>query len=353
MRTIVVLYDKDHDKEKPPTFECGSNDPGIYFYPSTNKERLGEILRIANEGWIVLIHGADQFEKWVSKVRNRGARVIDYSSGDPSHEPMWRDIRTAKDCRELAERLEYWIRHYTIDPIRRIKHRAMNLFAPLDTDCQYLLELWERKDYDAARRHLEDIQKDWQGDPPYSHSPLSKLARLWYMLVGNKMKWPYEVTELRFWANVSIHKPDKVVSLPANKCLYDWLDKVGKANSIDKVVAASIDDANSQSSQANSVSKAEKTALLKKCSSSQDPQFEPCANAGIYQFAVELQKRLIQGSLPELRRDTPMQGFEDCSTVEANFRKFREWLRDLNEAFEALVEEFGGQITVQAGEQQP
>ncbi|MEM1953457.1 MAG: hypothetical protein QW299_09045, partial [Candidatus Caldarchaeum sp.] len=173
-------------------------------------------------------------------LERQGTLIIDYSSADPSYERMWYDIRTARDCCELVERLEYWIQHYTIDPIRRIKHRAMNLFAPLDTDCQYLLELWKRGEYDKARRHLEDMQKDWQGDPPYSNAPLSKLARLWYLLIGDKMKWSYQVTEVgdSTGAHISIKKPDGVISLPKERatdevgmCFYDWLEKIRQTNS--------------------------------------------------------------------------------------------------------------------------
>lgn len=259
-----------------------------------------------------------------------------YSSSDPYYDSMWNDIKNSTNCRELVKRLEYWIRHYTIDPIRRIKHCAMNLFAPLDTDCQYLLELWGRGEYDKARRHLEDTQKDWQGHPPYSNSPLSKLARLWYLLVGdiNKkhdmstahpmMKWPRFVwlgylNRCSSSYSLCVNSPAKTVSLPGDKCLYEWLYKVGQTGS---------------SVWENMLA----TAGLKRS----NQRFEPNADAGIYRFVVELQKRVIEGNLPDLQPDTRMQGFKNCDTVEANFKQFHQWMRALNEGFETLVEEVGG-----------
>ena len=73
-----------------------------------------------------------------------------------------------------------WIKTHTIDPLRRIKHRAINLFGPLSTDIQYLLELWNRKKFIRARKHIEEIRKGFEK----VRYPTSLLTRLWYMLVG-------------------------------------------------------------------------------------------------------------------------------------------------------------------------
>jgi hypothetical protein len=110
---------------------------------------------------------------------------IDYSGGDPSYKPMWEQIRNSKDITELVKTLEYWKRSYVVDPLRRIKHRAINLFSPLSTDIQFLLEIWRRKDFNRARTHLEELKTEWID----AKSPVSILYRLWYMLVGDHLNW--------------------------------------------------------------------------------------------------------------------------------------------------------------------
>ncbi|MEM4547000.1 MAG: hypothetical protein QW328_09630, partial [Nitrososphaerota archaeon] len=260
-RCYVVFYSTVHNPlEKPPSWSQESrsgvhqahsgNDSSIVFLcvdaeywedPETEIQAcINQIIPAGIEKLSVLCyHG---FEVMAGKLLFRTADtvIISYSSQDPQYFPMWERIRASRSFSDLKNCLEYWIQYYTINPIRRIKHRAMNLFAPLDTDCQYLLELWKRGEYDKARHHLEDMQKDWQGDPPYSNAPLSKLARLWYLLIGDKMEWSYQVTEVgdSTWSHISIKKPDVVISLPKKRatdevgmCFYDWLVKIGKTGS--------------------------------------------------------------------------------------------------------------------------
>ncbi|MCS6831799.1 MAG: hypothetical protein NZ749_14305, partial [bacterium] len=66
--------------------------------------------------------------------------------------------------------------------------------------------------------------------------------------------------------------------------------------------------------------------------------------------AVELEVWLRLGELPDLRPDTRMQAFKDCSNVEQNLQGFRQWFRCLNDAFENVVEEVGGRVSMRAGE---
>ncbi|NIU00665.1 MAG: hypothetical protein GWN62_13585, partial [Aliifodinibius sp.] len=120
--------------------------------------------------------------------------VLDYSSTDSAIYPqMMTEVQETKTEQNIIEVAQKYVNIYNnefkIDPIRRLKHRAMNLFLPLNVDIQNIRSLWQKKnDYEIERVFRELIEL-WKGSAPYSRSPYAELLRLWYMLVGEELEW--------------------------------------------------------------------------------------------------------------------------------------------------------------------
>lgn len=242
---------------------------------------------------------------------------IDYSGGDPSYKPMWEQIRNSKDITELVKTLEYWKRSYIIDPLRRIKHRAINLFLPLSTDIQFLLEIWRRKDFAKAKTHLEELKAEWSDDK----SPVSILYRLWYMLVGKHLNW----------AEGDLPEKPTDVSLPMGKnpdrkeepySLYDWLTKyfgeqVQKFDEWQKLL------------------KDTQLCQVKNDNDKDEVKFNVVGGYGVYRFSKMITEMIkCPGNI---KPDEKVYGFGINQNLEHEFNAFLDWLNTLNDSLESLI----------------
>jgi len=201
------------------------NKPPVYCWHEMKRrilsayEKLGEYPN--NIRWVIFCHSRDVFSAEILEIENEKGHenTLDYSSGDTDqYEAMWNDINTASNCCELVERLEYWVNHYTIDPVSRIKHRAINLFHAISLDCQKLYELAESGNKKELKSYLQSLSELWKSS---GISPTEKLKILWYMLVGKVLE------NGRYIPN---NKEE--VSLPGNLDLYSWLRKIKSNDSI-------------------------------------------------------------------------------------------------------------------------
>ncbi len=123
-----------------------------------------------------------------------GIRVLDYSSADkPHYGEMIAAVRNARSTPELVEIAREWRDFYLAtfrkDPLLRLKHQALNLFAPLNIALQQIRHFRKEKDFYQLQRLLEELKEDWKGSPPFSRAPFSVLGRLWYLLAGTEVHW--------------------------------------------------------------------------------------------------------------------------------------------------------------------
>mgnify|MGYP006980547867 CR=1 FL=1 len=295
---------------------CRETYSGIYFDKRSEKEWhsikdliLSEYKNIDKPAsdlkWVIFCHNRCSFSQ-IEEIEKEDAYeyTLDYSSGDKDqYEAMWNDISTASNCCELVERLEYWVKHYTIDPVSRIKHRAINLFHAISLDCQKLSELAESKDKKQLKAYLNSLSDLWKSS---GISPTEKLKIFWYMLVGKALE------NGRY-----VPKDYEEVSLPGNINLYSWLRKIKSDDSI-----KNWKDWNEflEHCQLQKIEGSEAFSLSNK--------------PGIYDNCLFLE-RLIN-----LNRDlnyNDVLSEEYLKIIMEQSEKFVEWLTNLNELFEKLI----------------
>ncbi len=311
---IVILYSKG---EQPPGWlrdVCQEGDVRVIMKPlsDVNWSEVKSAWAGENTEVWVMAHGLSQREDIYQQIRD-DPRIyhFDYSSADFEYEETWRKIREAKTCGELIAVLNRWILLYDydteqiIDPLRRIKHRAINLFGPISVDFQHLLELWKQNRYEDARKLIEEMLREWEGEQPFSRSPCSMLARLWYMLVGEGLDW----------RSVGIPSPKELVSLPKSprddreKCLYEWLS-LSRPKSVDDLQ--------------------EWRALLEHVQLVKGNEGRFCVlKAGIFKNTKGLQQSL---------RAFLNCGVSSLEEAQQGVREFLRWYSELNLKFEELIQ---------------
>lgn len=161
------------------------DDPDCLYSPEIEELELEEEMVLFHHDW-----------KSIPDCELIPAQVIvlDYSSSDqPYYSEMLAAVRNAQSEPELVKIARYWRDFYREnfrkDPLLRLKHQALNLFAPLNFALQQIRHLWKEKDFYQLQKLLEEITKEWQGSPPFSRSPYSELIRLWYLLAGSELNW--------------------------------------------------------------------------------------------------------------------------------------------------------------------
>ena len=261
---------------------------------------------ISFSSFVVFAHDLSQYPKMIEDVLGDTYTLyIDYSGGDPSYLPMWEKIRSAKDIDELIRTLEYWKRTYAVDPLRRIKHRAINLFMPLSTDIQFLFEIWRRKDLVMAKTHLAELKTEWEN----KISPITYLYRLWYMLLREDLNWGRKGLPA-IPSDVSLPKDEHGKELS----LYEWLKKY----------------------HIKEFSEWQKLLKLVQI----DPvkrkgKFNVTGGNGVHSFFKMLKKETKH--LEKIVPGKEVKGFFTDKTIQDEFGKFLKWLNDLNDAFEDVV----------------
>lgn len=324
IKTILFVFyslAKEEDKNFPSfllkedtAFQCNKENISIRFLPLDIERKWEEMSFPENKDICIKVfsHGIKEQNEYLSHQIHSDVRVyvhVDYSRGDPSYEQMWVEIRDAKNCLELAEILEYWMKSYVVDPLRRIKHRAINLFMSLSTDIQFLLEIWRRKDFVMAKTHLAELKTEWEN----KISPVTYLYRLWYMVVGNALDWGKESLP---------GMPSDVVSLPKDESgkelsLYEWLNKylIKEFPAWEKLLA------HVQLDPVDPVKKEKKINVS--------------GGNGVHYFFKMLEKETR--NLEKIVPGKKVKGFLTDKTIQDEFNEFLKWLNDLNDAFEDVI----------------
>jgi len=330
MNKCFIFFHKDTEKEKPPPFlkeSCYCEDIktqcifipliDIIDYGDNPQKQWQEIKKkiISSETLTILVfsHGlqeiAIEFFKELEKD-NSFSLHLDYSGGDPSYTPMWEQIRKAEDCSRLAQVLEYWRKYYLIDPYRRIKHRAINLFGPLTISTQHILELWDKKEFLNAKNIFKELKEEWAS----GRSPSSELTRLWYMLIGNKLDWN---------KNDIPEKPNDV-SLPKKKVIegeglsfYDWLSEYHGKSKVNELKEWESILAHVQLIHLNII---------------EDDKFDRSCSSGMFDFLKALEKLDHEKFGP----DEKIRGFQERGLKE-ELNNVLEWFNELNDLFEKII----------------
>lgn len=161
------------------------DDAGCLSHPEAEELELGEEVVLFHHEWKSIPNCA---------LLPPQVIVLDYSSSDqPYYSEMLAAVRNAQSEPELVEIARYWRDFYRENfrkaPLLRLKHQALNLFAPLHFTLQQIRHLWQEKEFYQLQKLIEALKEEWKGAPPFSHSPSSELARLWYLFAGNTLNW--------------------------------------------------------------------------------------------------------------------------------------------------------------------
>ena len=324
IKTIwFVFYSLGREEEKHiPTFlpvvdavsQCEEENLLIKFLPLITEKTWNDISFPGCKDISIKVfsHGIKEQNEDLSHQIDTDIRAkihVDYSSSDPSYDQMWKEIRNAKNCRELGVILEYWMKSYVVDPLRRIKHRAINLFLPISTDIQFLLEIWQCKDFNRARTHLEDLKAEWSGEK----FPIAVLFRLWYMLVGEHLNWK----------KGDLPEKPTDVSLPKDKqgnelSLYEWLTKYLGEKHVQTLEEWQTLLAHAQIDQIK------------------EGKFDIISGNGVYHFTRMLTRKIKNPG--KIMPDEKSNGFSNNKAFQYEFESFLKWLNDLNDTFEDLIE---------------
>jgi hypothetical protein len=320
-KTIFFVFYSTGKKEHNyfPSFikgdanQCEEENLVIKFLPLTTEKTWNVISfpGCKDIGIKVFSHGIKENNEELSDqiaADKREKIHVDYSSSDPSYDQMWKDISDAKNCRELGVILEYWMKSYVVDPLRRIKHRAINLFLPISTDIQFLLEIWRRKDFSRAKIHLEELKIEWVD----AKSPVSILFRLWYMLVGKRLRIE-EKGLPGMPADVSLPKDKEGNELP----LYEWLAKYFGEKHVQEIEEWQKLLAHAQIHQL----KEGKFGVL-------------CGN-GVYCFSRMITEMIKYPG--NLKPNEKFNGFRLKNNLDEEFNLFLDWLNTLNDSLESLI----------------
>jgi hypothetical protein len=331
MEIFIVFYRDTLKEESPSSFFnekwiiernknllCGFI-PLDYLGDKTWKDILDEIRSFNNKPFdlVVFAHNLSGFYRRIlSDILSMDSPhiYIDYSGGDPSYHPMWEEIRNAKDITELVETLEYWKRSYVIDPLRRIKHRAINLFLPISTDIQFLLEIWRRKDFSRAKTHIEDLKADWCDDK----SPVSTLYRLWYMLFGDHLNWKEgDLPEMPTDVSLPIGKKPNRKKEPLS--LYDWLDKYFGEKHV------------------QDLKEWQKLLAHAQIHQLKERKFNVLAGNGVYCFSRMITEMIKYPG--NIKPNEKFNGFRLKNNLDEEFNAFLDWLNTLNDSLESLIKQ--------------
>jgi hypothetical protein len=311
MFAILVFYDSGCNLEKTPVFlstlrgKCAYDNWLIIFNSLKELEDKNDILEnmkkeirnIPQDNIYIFVHNID-------KIKNMGLQyklLIDYSTGDPFYEEMWKGIKKSKNCKELTETLKYWIEFYKFDPIKRLKHRFINSFQSLSIDLARLIELINENDIAGLKEHLKYLSEYWK---ERNEGPLNKLVNFWYALVGKD--------GLRWGEGSLPAKPDVPLSHKKGKelTIYIHLEELFGAEKTQKMQ--------------------EWVDLLHHCQLDQvcDGKFDINGNVSdIYMKIKELEQSISKMLLCK----------KEIEKLRANSEYFINWLNELNELIEALI----------------
>lgn len=198
----LIIFDMNRPEEKLPSFIyannmeriCENSASRVLFIEKNDVYKNAKGINPIVESFVsgaetdnlfVLIHNKRTFEDLVGRLKEKinVKLILDYSAGDVSYEAMWGDISRSKNCCELVNKIDFWIKRYTIDPFKRIKHRIINSFINISTDFQFINELIENGRHDEAEKTLREIISNWRVK---AISPLRMLLECWELLVGLK-----------------------------------------------------------------------------------------------------------------------------------------------------------------------
>jgi len=323
LKYFVIFYDPGSNCEKLPDYLSSKKCNHILFksVAEISKDRSGlddfwekniKGGHHLDEPIFILIHGKGSCNELVKILEKdpKVKKVLDYSSRDPFYEDMWRDISRSKGCDDLENVIDYWLRCYSIDPLRRLKHRFINSFQSLSIDLGKLIELIEENDIVGLKKHIENLSEYWKGK---NDGPLYKLISFWYALVGKD--------GLRWGEGSLPAKPDVPLSKKKEKelTIYFHLEELFGAEKTQKMQ--------------------EWVNLLRHCQLDQvcDGKFDINENVSdIYMKSKELEQLigkvlLCKEEIEELRTN------EEVKDLRANSEYFIKWLNKLNELIEALI----------------
>jgi hypothetical protein len=293
----------------------GKDGPNIFW--SNKKKWLKEKFNNNNFDIILLSHGLHNADykkfRMLYKLISEDdcfKLYFDYSGADPNYGQMWDEIRKCKNCNELVNCIEFWIKYYSVDPIRRLKHRFINSFQSLSIDLGKLIELIEENDVIGLKKHIGNLSEYWKGK---NDGPLYKLISFWYALVGK---------DGLTWGEGSLPaKPDVHLSKKKDKelTIYFHLKELFGAEKTKQMQ--------------------EWVKLLDHCQLYQvcEGKFDINENiSGIYMKSKELEQLigkvlLCKEEIEELRTN------EEVKELRANSEYFIKWLNKLNELMEALI----------------
>lgn len=309
LKYFVIFYDSESRFEKLPDYlyfkkcnnilfksvaEIPKNNFKLDCFWKTIKERynLRDLI-------FILIHGKSSFNNLVKILEEDPTvkMVLNYSSGDPFYEDMWRDISRSKGCDDLAKVIEYWLRFYSIDPIRRLKHRFINSFQAVNIDLGRVIELIDEKNVAELKEHIEKYWKEKNDGPFY------KLISFWYALVGESgLKWGERNLPAKPNVLLAKKKGEELTVYFHLKELFG----VDKTKQMPEWVK-----------------------LLNHCQLYQvcDGKFEMKHDNGIYAKSIELERLVQKVYLNE----------EEIEKLRTNSEYFIKWLKELNDLIEALI----------------
>jgi len=145
---------------------------------NTEKAVLKEAIIIGHD--VLSIEGIDH-------LINQDFEVLDYSSSDGGfYKEMLSDFEEVDNQKQFEAIIFKWINFYRfdfrLDPIRRVKHRTLNLFSHIMVDIQTIQELCDSHDYERLFKIIEEIKESWART---KSSPSNQLKKLQYLLVGD------------------------------------------------------------------------------------------------------------------------------------------------------------------------
>lgn len=304
-------------KLSPDIYKCEIRNNAIVFRTINDIQNQCDFSReISPTKFITLRHGFSDEIKICLEGEEISFLDFDYSKTDLDYEEQWEAIHKAMNWEDLKNIVNRWILNHQIDPLRRIKHRAINLYLPLSTDIQFLLEIWRRKDFSKAKTHLEDLKADWCGEK----SPIAVLFRLWYMLLGNHLNWE------KGGLNVGLPKRPTDVSLPCEikpngeekpLALYDWLAKYLREK------------------QVQGLEQWKKLLEHVQIDPRENGEFSIKSGNGVYPFSSMITEII---KYPEkIKPNEFVNGLGHIKTFEEEFNSFLEWLNKLNDLLESLI----------------
>lgn len=315
LKYFVIFYDSGSNFEKLPDYLYSKKCNYILFRSldeiPKNKESLDNFWKLIKEvGYnlekqiFILIHGKSSYNNLVKILEEdpEVKMVLNYSSGDPFYEDMWRDISGSKDCDDLAKVIEYWLRFYSVDPIIRLKHRFINSFQAVSIDLGRVIELIDEKDVVGLKKHKEYLSEYWK---ERKDGPLNKLVSFWYALVGKD--------GLRWGEGSLPEKPNVLLAKKKDEELTVYFH-LKELFGVDKTKQME-----------------EWVKLLDHCQLYQvcDGKFDIKDDNGIYMKSIELE---------QLVENMPLNK-EEIEKLRTNSEYFIEWLKKLNDLIEALIKE--------------